>query len=82
MMKVSFQISALTLDWKLADITTVYKKGDKLDYTIPEEQYGFVRGKSTTTNLLVCINDWSKALDSTIPTDVIYFDFPKSILKE
>lgn len=45
---------------------------------IPKEQHGFVKGRSTTTNLLSCVNDWSKALDDGEPTDVIYLDFSKA----
>ncbi|KAJ3656648.1 hypothetical protein Zmor_000101 [Zophobas morio] len=45
---------------------------------IPTEQHGFVSGRSTTTNLLSCVNDWTKNFDRGIPTDVIYFDFAKA----
>jgi ribonucleases P/MRP protein subunit RPP40 len=47
-------------------------------HIIPKEQHGFVNGKSTITNLLACLNDWTKALDSKIPIDVIYLDFAKA----
>ena len=35
---------------------------------IPIEQHGFVSGKSTTTNLLSCANDWTKNFDRGIST--------------
>ncbi len=39
---------------------------------IPKNQYDFVPKKSTVTNLLVCLNDWTCNFDSNISTDVIY----------
>ena len=45
---------------------------------IPREQHGFVRGRSTVTNLLHCVNSWTLSLDNKQPTDVIYLDFAKA----
>ena len=45
---------------------------------IPAEQHSLVRGKSVNTNLLCCINDWTKYLDDGSFVDVIYFDFAKA----
>ncbi len=39
---------------------------------ISSEQFGFLSGQSTELQLLVCIDDWTKALDHGIGTDVIY----------
>ncbi|KAL3287999.1 hypothetical protein HHI36_002452 [Cryptolaemus montrouzieri] len=46
---------------------------------IPREQHGFVAGRSTTTNLLHYLNDWTRAYDLKIPNDVIYLDFAKAL---
>jgi hypothetical protein len=45
---------------------------------ITKHQHGFIRGRSTSTNLLECINDWSLNLQNQAGTDVIYFDFKKA----
>lgn len=45
---------------------------------IPEQQHGFVRGRSTMTNLLWCVNKWTTALDKKEPIDVVYLDFAKA----
>ncbi|KAJ3651470.1 hypothetical protein Zmor_017508 [Zophobas morio] len=34
--------------------------------------------RMVTTNLLQCIDDWTKAFESRIPVDVIYLDFSKA----
>ena len=41
-------------------------------------QFGFVPGRSTTSQLLVTIKDWQKNLDEGIPTDIAYMDFKKA----
>lgn len=41
-------------------------------------QHGFVKGKSTETNLIECLNDWTLSLDNKHVCDVIYFDFEKA----
>jgi hypothetical protein len=41
-------------------------------------QYGFRSGKSTSTQLLHCTNDWTKSLDQKTAVDVIYLDFAKA----
>ena len=42
------------------------------------EQHGFVRGKSTCTNLLESLNDWTRNFQDGFPTVVIYIDFSKA----
>ncbi len=44
---------------------------------VKKNQHGFVPKKSTVTNLLVCLNDWTCNFDSNIPTDVVYLDYSK-----
>ena len=45
---------------------------------LADEQYGFFSGRSTETQLLTSLHHWQKALDSSIPVDVIYMDFRKA----
>ena len=45
---------------------------------ICSNQHGFVSKKSTTTQLLECLHEWTQALDNKIPVDVIYIDFAKA----
>ena len=42
------------------------------------EQHGFTHGKSTCTNLLETLNDWTLNLQNGFPTVVIYIDFSKA----
>ena len=48
---------------------------------IPTQQHGFLPGRSTTTNLLSCLNDWTLSFDKNEPVDVIYLDFSKAFDK-
>ena len=45
---------------------------------IPLEQHGFTPGRSCSTQLLLAINEWTKALDDGYSVDVLYFDFQKA----
>lgn len=45
---------------------------------IPQNQHGFTPGKSTITNLLLCVNDWTRSLERREPVDVIYLDFSRA----
>ena len=42
------------------------------------EQFGFCKGRSCTTQLLVTLNDWFLNIDQNIPTDSVYLDFSKA----
>lgn len=46
--------------------------------SLPEEQHGFARGRSTTTNLGVFISDVLKGMEMSAQVDVIYTDFEKA----
>ena len=35
-------------------------------------QHGFISKKSTTTNLLFCVNDWTDMFDNKNNLDIIY----------
>ena len=41
-------------------------------------QYGFLRGKSTTSQLLKVLHEFGESLDKRIQTDVLYLDFAKA----
>ncbi|KAJ8969640.1 hypothetical protein NQ317_009573 [Molorchus minor] len=48
---------------------------------IPDEQHGFVPGRSTTTNLLQSVNSWMQLIDNNEPVDILYLDFSKAFDK-
>ena len=41
-------------------------------------QHGFRKGHSCFTNLLLATDEWTRAVDTHQPVDVIYFDFSKA----
>ena len=43
-----------------------------------QNQFGFRPGRSTTSQLLDCMNDWTKTMDRRGQTDIIYLDFAKA----
>jgi len=45
---------------------------------ISDCQHGFLAGRSTTTNLLKCLNDWTSMLDDGSKIDIIYLDLAKA----
>ena len=45
---------------------------------ISEKQHGFVPKKNCMTNLLICLEKWTKLLDNGFPVDVICTDFAKA----
>ncbi len=45
---------------------------------ISDEQYGFVKRRSTELQLLTCVDSWAKALDSKLSTDIVLVDFAKA----
>ena len=55
-------------DWKTATVTPLYKK------------HGFIKNKSTTTNLIEALNVWTEASHHKKPVDVIYLDYPKTFV--
>lgn len=44
----------------------------------PDQQHGFLPHRSALTNLICCLNDWTKAWDANVPVDVIYLDFSRA----
>ena len=41
-------------------------------------QYGFLKGRSTTLQLLKVLNDWTESMENTFSTDCIYLDYQKA----
>lgn len=109
-MQSSFTNGSLPSSWKLASVTPIFKRGNKLDshnyrpisllpvvsklmesiisetmmdflleqHIIPKQQQGFIPGRSTLTNLLHCVNDWTSFLNNREPIDIVYLDFSKA----
>ena len=48
---------------------------------ISTQQHGFVRGRSCQTNILLCLEKWTKMLDDGKSVDVAYFDYSKAFDK-
>jgi hypothetical protein len=46
-------------------------------HLIPTEQHEFLPGKSVQSNLMWCMSEWTRSLDSERPFDVVYLDFSK-----
>ena len=44
---------------------------------LSKHQHGFVPGKSIVTNLLHCLDDWTRDYDNGFQTDIIYLDYAK-----
>ena len=73
-------ISLTNVTCKLMERVIVCKM---LDYflrnkVISKQQHGFLSGKSTTTNLLEQLNDWTVALDNKNSVTVGYIDYAKA----
>ena len=49
-----------------------------LNNLITRHQHGFVNRKSTETQLLECVNDWTKSVDERKGVDVVYLDVSKA----
>ena len=45
---------------------------------LSKEQYGFCKGRSTITQLLVTMEEWISHLDNEVPVDAIYLDLSKA----
>ena len=101
---------ALPVDWKLANVVPIFKKGNKneasnyrpvsltsvpckiLESIIKDAvvehleqqgfykgcQHGFVKGRSTLTNLLETLESWTRILEEGFGVDVIYLDYRKA----
>jgi len=45
---------------------------------LAESQHGFISGRSTTTNLIDCLNDWTMMINEKLAVDVLYVDLAKA----
>ena len=50
----------------------------KINKLFNNNQYGFIKGRSTTTQLLKILDDWTDYLEGDGQIDVIYTDFAKA----
>ena len=50
----------------------------KVNHLACSQQHGFVKGKSTTTNLVEALNIWSEAVMHGIPVDILFLDYSKA----
>ena len=50
----------------------------KANNILPKQQHGFLKGKSTSTNLLEAINVWTDLLEHNVPLDILYLDYSKA----
>ena len=48
---------------------------------ISPNQHGFLKKRSTTTNMISCLNKWTKLIDEKSSLDVIYLDLQKAFDK-
>jgi len=46
-----------------------------------DNQYGFIKGRSTVLQLLKIFDDWTYKMDQGVQIDVIYTDFEKAFDK-
>ena len=51
------------------------------NYLLSKYQHGFINGKSCSTNLILCLDAWTKILDSGGSLDIIYLDLMKAFDK-
>jgi len=49
-----------------------------LNQALTHAHHGFLARHSTTSNLLECLNDWTRRLDEGLVTDVVYIDIAKA----
>ena len=49
----------------------------KLNKLFTKKQFGFLKGRSTSIQLLNVLDQWTKDLDQGKPVDCIYMDFQK-----
>jgi len=68
-------ISCKVMERMIADSVTNFLNSHNL---ITEEQFGFLARKSTCTQLLATLNEWTKAANAHYRIDAVYIDFAKA----
>ncbi len=68
-------ISCKILESIVKDHIVLHMKRNNL---FSKSQFGFLKGRSTTYQLLIAIDKWTEILDSGGNVDTIYFDFMKA----
>lgn len=53
----------------------------EMNKVISNKQFGFVKGRSTTSQLYTVMEDWTRAIDDGVQVDVAYTDFMKAFDK-
>ena len=108
----SLSLGIVPTDWKLAEVTALYKKGSKSDRgnyrpvsltsvcckileqlirddlmayllgndLISNRQYGFVKGRSTSLQLLQILDKWTDCLENGGQIDAVYTQISKKRL--
>ena len=71
-------ISIISCLPKLLNALICDSLSSKILVKLASQQHGFIRGKSTLTNLLIFIDFLSKALDNSLQDDAIYTDLSKA----
>ena len=73
-------ISITCVCCKLLERIIVNKLHDHLSTNniLHQAQHGFTKGRSTLTNLLESVNDWTLCLQNKQQVDVVYIDFRKA----
>ena len=59
----------------IVDEITCHLKNNTLSC---EQQHGFTHGKSTVTNLIVALDQWTETLSHNLPVDVLFLDYAKA----
>ena len=71
-------ISLLCLSSKILERCIFNSIYNKIKHLISNLQHGFLRGRSTSTQLLIVLQDILANLDKNFQTDLIYLDFSKA----
>lgn len=71
-------ISLISCIPKLLDAIMANKLSEAIFSMIVSEQHGFIKGKSTVTNLLLFSTEVASAFDNNQQVDAVYLDFSKA----
>jgi len=85
----SLNSDILLTDWKCANVTPIHKKVESIikdhilnhlssNNLLSPYQFGFIPGRSCSTQLLLMLDYLTHHLDNGYSVDVIYLDFQKA----